>query len=81
MRIIFTRHARKRMATRRISENDVRETLLSPDEIRTGDAGEEIAVRYLGNRELRVVFEAVAEDQVVVITTMRPRSPGPKPGR
>ena len=66
---------------RGIREDEVRETLLSPDEIRSGDEGEEIAVRYLANRELRVVFEAFAEDVVVVITAMRPRSPGHRPGR
>lgn len=80
MQVSFTRHARQRMAAREISEDDVIETLVSPDEIRPGDEGEEIAVRRLGNRELRVVYEATSSDQVVVITVMKPRTAGSKRG-
>jgi hypothetical protein len=80
MQVSFTRHARQRMVARGISEDDVLDALVSPDEIRSGDEGEEIAVRRLGNRELRVVYEATSSDQVVVITVMKPRTSGSKRG-
>ena len=46
MNIRLTRHARLRMRQRRINEDEVADTLGSPDEIVLGDHGEAIAIQY-----------------------------------
>lgn len=74
MRIEYSEHAQVRMASRDVSEADVRETLESPDAIWPGEVGaEEIAVRRYGNRDVRVVYEELATDHVLVITVMKPK--------
>ncbi len=71
MRIRYTQHARLRMSQRRISEVQVSETLLSPDQLLEGEQGEMIAVKYYGVRELRVVFLDVDEITIKVITVIK----------
>lgn len=73
MRIIYTHHARLRMAQRKVSEEQVVETLESPDDIVLGDGGEEIAVRRFGVREVRVVYEAVDANDYLIYTVVRQR--------
>ena len=74
MKLIFTTHLRKRMATRRISEADVRAVLSNFDDSMPGD--QPTTIRYLGfvgmaPRALSVVVEkpGVAKDTVIVVTT------------
>lgn len=57
MNIVYSRHAKQRMAQRKISSEEVIETLETPDNILPGDNGEEIAIKQYGNREVRVVYE------------------------
>jgi hypothetical protein len=64
------------MAQRKIRQEQVVETIETPDEILPGDNGEEIAIRGYGNREIRVVYEEMDDDTVVVYTVMRPRVRG-----
>jgi len=73
VQIIYTRHARKRMQQRGISAAEVEETLEFPDEILSGDNGEEIAVKQYGNRELRVVFAATTAETVLIYTVIKPK--------
>ena len=73
MQISFTRHARQRMQQRGITAAEVAETLEFPDELRPGDAGEEVAVKQYGNRELRVVFETTAVETVLIYTVIKPK--------
>lgn len=73
MHIIYTRHAEQRMIQRKVSREQVVETIESPDEILPGDNGEEIAVRRYGAREVCVVYEEVEADTVVVYTVMKSR--------
>lgn len=75
MQIIYTRHARQRMRQRNVTEMQVTETLEMPDEIKSGDAGEEIAIKRYGNRELRVVYEEVAANTFVIYTVIKPKIP------
>jgi hypothetical protein len=73
MHIIYTRHARQRMIQRKVSPGQVVEAIESPDEILPGDNGEEIAIRRYGTREVRVVYEEIGVDTVVVYTVMKSR--------
>ena len=69
----YTPHAKQRMMQRKVSPEQVVEAIESPDEILPGDNGEEIAVRRYGIREVRVVYEEVDVDTVVVYTVMKSR--------
>jgi hypothetical protein len=73
MHIIYTRHAKQRMIQRKVSSEQVIEVIESPDEILPGDNGEEIAIRRYGTREVRVVYEEIGVDTVVVYTVMKSR--------
>jgi hypothetical protein len=71
MQVRFTRHARQRMQQRRITEDEVIDVLETPDEILDGDMGEAIAVQWLLDDELRVVYQERADDSYLVITIFR----------
>jgi len=73
MRIIYTRHAEQRMKQRKVSPEQVAETLEAPDDVLPGDNGEEIAIRRYGVREVHIVYEEVDVDTVAVYTVMKPR--------
>ncbi len=74
MKITYTYHARQRMAQRGISEAEVVETLEAPDDILQGDEQEEIAVKQFSTREVRVVYEEMGGEAVVVYTVMQKKS-------
>jgi len=76
MHIIYTRHAKQRMIQRKVSPKQVVEAIELPDEILPGDNGEVIAVRRYGIREVRVVYEEIDVDTVVVYTVMKSRVRG-----
>ena len=72
MHISYTGHAKRRMNQRKVSPEQVIETIESPDELTAGDRGEEIAIKRYGAREVRVVYEEVDADSVIVYTVMKP---------
>lgn len=76
MRIIYTRHAKQRMEQRKVTPEQVEETIESPDDVLPGDNGEEIAIRRYENYEVRVVYEETEANTVVIYTVMRPRVRG-----
>jgi uncharacterized DUF497 family protein len=54
--LIFTRHARQRMRERGISVNEIKEALAAPDILKDAFLDRRIAVKYLKDRALEVVF-------------------------
>ena len=72
MRITFTHHAKLRMIQRKISADQVAETLESPDELIAGDSGEELAVKRFGVREVRVVYRETDDGSFLVYTVIKP---------
>ena len=72
MRITFTHHAKQRMIQRKISADQVAETLESPDELIAGDSGEEIAIKRFGVREVRVVYRETDDGSFLVYTVIKP---------
>lgn len=73
MKIVYTHHAQQRVAQRKIDPAQVTETLESPDNVIPGDQHEQIAIKNYGNREVRVVFENIDDDTVLVYTVLKPR--------
>ena len=56
-----------------MNDQQIKETVMSPDEMLIGDYGEDIAIKRYGNREVRVVYEQIDGDMILVITVMNPR--------
>jgi hypothetical protein len=73
VRITYTHHAQQRMMQRKVSADQVAETLESPDELIPGEGGEAIAVKRFGAREVRVVYTETDADDFLVYTVMKPR--------
>lgn len=73
MQIIYTHHARQRMIQRKVSAEQVIETLESPDELMSGEEDEAIAVKRYGAREVRVVYRETETGSFVIYTVMKPR--------
>ena len=77
MRINYTHHAKQRMAQRKVSEEEIAETLESPDDLILGDGGETIAIKRFGNREVRVVCQEMDTDEFLIYTVMKQRVRNP----
>ena len=60
------------MMQRKISADQVAETLESPDELIAGDSGEELAVKRFGVREVRVVYRETDDGSFLVYTVIKP---------
>ncbi len=73
MHIIYTNHARQRMKQRKVTEQQVEETLASPNHLESGDNGGDIAIREYDGREVHVVFKETEEDSYLVFTVIKPR--------
>lgn len=54
MNIRFDRHARRRMKWRRISEEEVRQTLESPDQVEESVKGRTNVYKSIGQRFIKV---------------------------
>ena len=74
MKIVYTYHAKRRMTQRKVSPEQVEETLDRPDDILPGEQDEEIAIKQFGAREIKVVYyEDIDRDVVVVYTAISKR--------
>jgi hypothetical protein len=69
MKIYFSRHAKRQMKWRKISEKEVEETLISPEKTEDSIKGRKNAFRHVGKKWLKVTF--IQEiDQLVIITVI-----------
>ena len=73
MQLIFTLHALQRMRQRKVSEEQIVETIELPDEIFPGDGDEETAVKSYGGREVRVVYREIEPETYLILTVIKPR--------
>ncbi len=73
MRIIYTHHARQRMSKRKVTEQQVEDTLAYPDEMILGDNGGDVVLRRYGRREVHVVYGELEEDVFLIYTVIKPR--------
>ncbi len=70
MRVVFTFHAKRRMAKRKVTPEQVQEVLDWPDDVLPGEESEEIAIKRYGTREIRVVYENTGRDVIVIYTVI-----------
>jgi hypothetical protein len=67
--IVYTAHARQRMAARGISDEMVRQALEMPEERGTGYRNRRLAYRRFSQGRIKVVY-VEQEGRIVVITVM-----------
>ena len=67
--VIYVRHARRRMQWRRISEEEVIQTLNNPDKIVPLEENKYHVYKMIGVRNIRVTYKLSGED-IVVLTVV-----------
>jgi hypothetical protein len=67
MRTEYTRHARRRMKWRKISESDIEMALRDPDKTEISEKNRLNAYKYINNRLIKVTF--CHEDDLMKIIT------------
>lgn len=67
--VIYTRHARRRMRWREVTEDEVEEAIRHPDRLEPCQRGRTNAFKLIGTRHIRVTFRA-SEAAIVVITVV-----------
>ena len=67
--VVYTRHAKRRMKWRKISEEEIISTLSDPDEIQPLEDGKEHVYKTLEGRYIRVTRREL-ESEIVVITVV-----------
>jgi hypothetical protein len=66
MDIVYTHHARQRMALRNVSHAEVMQTLTDPDTRYTDPDGHPIFTRFIGTRRIKVVVAPGGPPHVVI---------------
>ena len=62
----ITRHARRRMKWRRITEEDVRATIDEPDKTEESVSGRKNVYKEIGVRYIKVTYREIANKLVVI---------------
>ena len=65
--IYFSRHAKRQMKWRKISEEEVKNTVLYPETIEGSLKNRKNGFKHIGNKWLKVTF--VREDNKIIIVT------------
>jgi hypothetical protein len=73
--LVFLPHAREQMQERHVSEEEVRETLESPDSAWTGRFGRIVVEKDFVTYILRVIYNE-GVNEAVIITVIRKRKRG-----
>jgi hypothetical protein len=75
LKITLLPHANRQMRLRRVSEDEVRQTVIDPDRAWPGRFRRVIAERDYEARTIRVIYN-MGKDEAVVVTVIRRRSRG-----
>ena len=67
MKIIFSRHARRQMKWRRITEKEVKSSIDDPDMLVDTIKGRKNAFKIFGSRHLKITYKA--EDGIITVIT------------
>ncbi len=69
MKIIFSRHAKRRMKWRKISEEEAKLTILESEKIDDSIKGRKNAFKHIGEKWIKITFEK-KNDIIIVITAV-----------
>ena len=64
--IKYTRHARRRMKWRKISEFEVRKTLEHPDKIEFDQERRKNAFKMFGGRYIRITYREIKNEIIII---------------
>ncbi|OGW07043.1 MAG: hypothetical protein A2889_06265 [Nitrospinae bacterium RIFCSPLOWO2_01_FULL_39_10] len=67
--IYFSRHARRQMKWREISEDEIKNTILSPEKIEDSIKDRKNAFKHIDKKWLKVTFKQ-ENDKIVIITVI-----------
>lgn len=67
MKIYFSRHAKRQMKWRNISEKEVKDTILNPEKLEDSIKGRKNAFKHIDKKWIKVTFKK--QDDVAVIIT------------
>ncbi len=68
-KIIFSRHAKRRMRWRKISEEEVKTTILKPEKIEESKSGRKNAFKHVDRKWIKVTF-IEESDSINIITAL-----------
>lgn len=69
-KLYFSRHAKKQMKWRGVTQNDVRDTVLYPDELKTLEIkNRKAALKRINKKLLKVVY-IEEKNRIVIITAL-----------
>jgi len=69
MKIKFSRHAKRQMKWRKISENELRATVTNPDKLEDTIKGRKNAFKNMGGRLLKITYKP-EDDTLLIITAL-----------
>lgn len=69
MEIYLSRHARRQMKWRKISEEEIKDTVLHPEKIEDSIKDRKNAFKHVGQKWLKVTF-VKENDKIIVITVI-----------
>lgn len=69
MKIYFSRHAKRQMRWRRISEEEVQNTILNPEETEDSIKGRKNAFKHINGKWIKVTFKEEA-DTITIVTAI-----------
>ena len=69
MNLKFSRHARRQMRWRMITEEDVKVVIDNPDRLEDTIKGRKNAFKALGDKALKITYKC-EDDNIIVITAM-----------
>ena len=69
MKIYFSRHVRRQMKWREITEEEVWDTVLYPENTEDSIKGRKNAFKHIGNKWLKATFKEEG-DRIIVITVI-----------
>lgn len=64
--IYFSRHARRQMKWREISEDEIKNTILSPEKIEDSIKDRKNAFKHIGKKWLKVTFKQESNKTVII---------------
>lgn len=67
MKIVFSRHARRQMKWRRITEKEVKSSIGNPDRLVDTIKGRKNAFKIFGSRHLKITYKE--EDEIITVIT------------
>ncbi|MGA1864759.1 MAG: DUF4258 domain-containing protein [bacterium] len=69
MKIYISRHAKRQMKWRKISEDEVRNAILDPEEVQDSIRGRKNVFKHINKKWIKVTFKE-EDDKITIITAI-----------